>query len=142
MTEFYNEYKNSMIYVERIQSNGILRKGIIGAIDLEEYDFSKGSTSEVRATEATVIERIPPRIKVRQGAPLELPHIMILVDDEKDTVFSAIDKNNLEKLYDTKLMQNGGEVYADTLLMKILRNLLIRLCLHSQTLILFQQNTA
>ncbi|MBR6386602.1 MAG: DUF1015 domain-containing protein [Ruminococcus sp.] len=106
----FTEYKNSMVYVERIQSNGILRKGIIGAIDLEKYDFSKGSTSEVRATEATVIERIPPRIKVRQGAPLELPHIMILVDDEKDTVFSAIDKNKLEKLYDTKLMQNGGEV--------------------------------
>ena len=106
----FTEYKNSMVYVERIQSNGILRKGIIGAIDLEKYDFSKGSTSEVRATEATVIERIPPRIKVRQNAPLELPHIMILVDDEKDTVFSAIDKNKLEKLYDTKLMQNGGEV--------------------------------
>lgn len=106
----FTEYKNSMIYVERIQSNGILRKGIIGAIDLEEYDFSKGSTSQVRATEATVIERIPPRIKVRQGAPLELPHIMILIDDENDTVFSSINKNNLEKLYDTKLMQNGGKI--------------------------------
>ena len=106
----FAEYKNSMIYVERIQSNGILRKGIIGAIDLEEYDFSKGSTSQVRATEATVIERIPPRIKVRQGAPLELPHIMILIDDENDTVFSSINKNNLEKLYDTKLMQNGGSI--------------------------------
>ncbi|MBR1592006.1 MAG: DUF1015 domain-containing protein [Ruminococcus sp.] len=106
----FTEYKNSMIYVERVQSNGILRKGIIGAIDLEEYDFSKGSTSQVRATEATVVERIPPRIKVRQGAPLELPHIMILIDDESDSVFSAIDKNKLEKLYDTRLMQNGGEI--------------------------------
>ena len=106
----FAEYKNSMIYVERIQSNGILRKGIIGAIDLEEYDFSKGSTSQVRATEATVIERIPPRIKVRQGAPLELPHIMILIDDENDTVFSSINKNNLEKLYDTELMMNGGKI--------------------------------
>ena len=106
----FAEYKNSMIYVERIQSNGILRKGIIGAIDLEEYDFSKGSTSQVRATEATVIERIPPRIKVRQGAPLELPHIMILIDDENDTVFSSIDKNSLEKLYDTDLMMNGGSI--------------------------------
>ena len=110
----FTEYKNSMIYVERIQSNGILRKGIIGAIDLEEYDFSKGSTSQVRATEATVIERIPPRIKVRQGAPLELPHIMILIDDENDTVFSSIDKNNLEKLYDTDLMMNGGSIYSGT----------------------------
>ena len=77
----FNEYKDAMVYVERTQSNGILRQGIVGAIDLEKYDFSKGSSSEVRATEATVIERIPPRIKVRQGAPLELPHIMILIDD-------------------------------------------------------------
>lgn len=84
--DIFDEYKNSMIYVERIQSNGILRAGIVGMIDLEEYDFSKGSTSQVRATEATVIERIPPRIKVRDGALLELPHIMILIDDENNTV--------------------------------------------------------
>ena len=77
----FSEYKDAMIYVERVQSDGIVRKGIIGAIDLEEYDFTRGSTSQVRATEATVIERIPPRIKVRQGAQLELPHIMILIDD-------------------------------------------------------------
>ena len=106
----FTEYKNAMVYVERVQSNGIVRKGLIGAIDLEKYDFSKGSTSEVRATEATVIERIPPRIKVRQGAPLELPHIMILIDDPEDTVIGALDKSSMKKLYDTKLMQNGGSI--------------------------------
>lgn len=106
----FTEYKNAMIYVERIQSNGIVRKGLIGAIDLEEYDFSKGSSSQVRATEATVIERIPPRIKVRQGASLELPHIMILIDDEDNTVIESVDKSKATKLYDTQLMQNGGSI--------------------------------
>ncbi|MDE6775747.1 MAG: DUF1015 domain-containing protein [Ruminococcus sp.] len=106
----FTEYKDAIIYVERVQSNGIVRKGIIGAIDLEEYDFSKGSTSQVRATEATVIERIPPRIKVRQGAPLELPHIMILIDDPNNTVIESVDCSGLEKLYDTKLMENGGSI--------------------------------
>lgn len=106
----FTEYKNAMVYVERIQSNGIVRKGLIGAIDLEEYDFNKGSTSQVRATEATVIERIPPRIKVRQGAGLELPHIMILIDDPDNTVIEGVDKSATTKLYDTELMQNGGSI--------------------------------
>lgn len=106
----FTEYKNAMIYVERVQSNGIVRKGLIGVIDLEKYDFSKGSSSEVRATEATVIERIPPRIKIRQGAALELPHIMILIDDPDQTVIEAVDKDSMKKLYDTKLMQNGGSI--------------------------------
>ncbi|MBE6844723.1 MAG: DUF1015 domain-containing protein [Ruminococcus sp.] len=108
----FDEYKNSMIYIERIQSNGILRAGILGMIDLEEYDFSKGSTSQVRATEATVIERIPPRVKIRDGASLELPHIMILIDDENKTVIEPLenDKNKMQKLYDFELMQNGGKI--------------------------------
>ena len=106
----FTEYSNAMVYVERIQSNGIVRKGLIGAVDLEEYDFSKGSTSQVRATEATVIERIPPRIKVRQGASLELPHIMILIDDPDNTVIESVDKSEMKKLYDTELMQNGGSI--------------------------------
>ena len=110
--DIFDEYKNSMIYVERIQSNGILRAGIVGMIDLEEYDFSKGSTSQVRATEATVIERIPPRIKVRDGALLELPHIMILIDDENNTVIEPFAnlKSEMKKLYNFELMQNGGKI--------------------------------
>lgn len=108
----FDKYTDSMIYVERTQSNGVVRQGIIGKIDLEEYDFSKGSTSQVRATEATVIERIPPRIKVRQGAPLELPHIMILIDDPEESVIEPLhsQSDNFEKLYDTELMQGGGSI--------------------------------
>ena len=106
----FDEYKDSMIYAERIQSDGICRKGIIGKIDLEEYDYSKGSTSMVRATEATVIERIPPRIKVRSGASLELPHIMILIDDPDKTVIEPLADASLQKVYDTKLMMGGGSI--------------------------------
>lgn len=106
----FDEYKDSMIYAERIQSDGICRKGIIGKIDLEEYDYSKGSTSMVRATEATVVERIPPRIKVRNGAFLELPHIMILIDDPDKTVIEPLADASLQKVYDTKLMMGGGSI--------------------------------
>ncbi|MDE6036405.1 MAG: DUF1015 family protein [Ruminococcus sp.] len=106
----FREYKNAMIYVERVQSNGIIRRGIVGVIDLEKYSFSKGSRSQVRATEATVIERIPPRIKVRQGAGLELPHIMILIDDPDNTIIEPLANQDLQKLYDFQLMQNGGSI--------------------------------
>lgn len=109
-SNLFNVFEDAMIYVERIQSNGVLRQGIIGKIDLEKYDFSKGSSSEVRATEATVVERIPPRIKVRQGASLELPHIMILIDDPDNTVIEPLASEQLEKLYDTDLMLDGGSI--------------------------------
>lgn len=106
------EYKDSLIYIERVQSDGKVRQGLIGAIDLEEYDYRKGSTSQVRATEATVIERIPPRIKVRQGAPMELPHIMILIDDEEKTVVEPCEeiKQSEKPVYDFTLMENGGKI--------------------------------
>lgn len=108
----FKEYKDSMIYVERIQSDGKMRAGIVGMIDLEEYDYHKGSKSAVRATEATVVERIPPRIKVRRGAPIELPHIMILIDDDKKTVVEPLEnsKDKFEKVYDFDLMKNGGHI--------------------------------
>lgn len=107
----FDEYKNAMIYVERTTADGV-RAGIVGAIDLEEYDYRKGSKSSVRATEATVVERIPPRIKVRNGAPLELPHIMILIDDAKRTVIEKLsaNKDTLKKVYDFELMQGGGHI--------------------------------
>lgn len=110
----FEEYKNALIYVERTQTDGIVRAGIVGAIDLEQYDYRKGSTSQVRATEATVTERIPPRIKVRQGAPIELPHIMILIDDEGGTVIEPLEgfKDSLKKLYGFELMQGGGRIDA------------------------------
>ncbi len=115
-TETFKEYKDTIIYIERTQSDGKVRQGLIGMLDLEEYDYHKGSISQVRATEATVIERIPPRIKVRQGAPLELPHIMILVDDEEKTVVEPCAKiKSTEPIYDFKLMENGGKICGYTL---------------------------
>lgn len=113
-TEVFEEYKDALIYIERVQTDGIVRAGIVGAIDLEQYDYTKGSTSQVRATEATVVERIPPRVKVRKSAPVELPHIMILIDDEKKQVIEPIAgmKDSLKKLYGFDLMQGGGHIDA------------------------------
>ena len=108
----FAEYKNAMVYIERIQSDGKMRAGLIGKIDLEQYDYSKGSVSPVRATEATVPERIPPRVRIRRGAALELPHIMILLDDTKKTVIEPLGEKtgSMQKLYDTELMQGGGAI--------------------------------
>ena len=113
-SEVFEEYKNALIYVERTQTDGIVRAGIVGAVDLEQYDYHKGSVSQVRATEATVVERIPPRIKVRKGAPIELPHIMILIDDENKQIIEPLSgiKDSLKKLYGFELMQGGGRIDA------------------------------
>lgn len=100
------------IYVERTLRNGSVRKGVIGAVDLEEYDYSKGSTSKVRATEMTVVERIPPRLKVRENAPLELPHIMILADDPECEIIESLSdkKDSFTKVYDFDLMMDSGHI--------------------------------
>lgn len=100
------------IYVERTQRDGKIRKGLIGAVDLEEYDYSKGSQSKIRATEGTVLERIPPRVKVRENAPLELPHIMLLIDDAEKTVIEPLSaaKGAFKKAYDFKLMEDSGNL--------------------------------
>lgn len=104
----FEECLNSIIYVERTMSNGKVRKGIIGSVDLEDYDFSVGSKSKIRATEGTVLERIPPRVKIRENAPLELPHIMLLIDDIERAVIEKCEKG--EKIYDFDLMQNSGHL--------------------------------
>lgn len=110
--EIFEEYKNAMVYVERTDSTGKMRAGIVGCIDLEQYDYHKGSTSLVRATEATVVERIPPRIRVRENAQVELPHIMILIDDKERTVIEPCKewKDNCRLLYDFDLMMGGGHL--------------------------------
>ena len=91
---------------------GRTRKGLIVALDLENYDYTKGSTTLIRATEGTIVERIPPRLRIRKDAPLEMPHILVLIDDPARTVIEpigdALDKT--EKLYDFDLMQNGGHI--------------------------------
>ena len=104
-------HKDSMIYTERTQSDGSVRHGIVMAIDLECYDFKKGVTSLIRATEATVVERIPPRVAIRKDAPIELPHVMLLIDDPERTVIEPLANNDsLSIAYDTELMQNGGRI--------------------------------
>lgn len=90
--------------------DGRTRLGLVIAIDLESYDFSKTSSSLIRATEGTVIERIPPRLRIRKDAPLELPHIMILIDDPKKTVIEPLVNVTNTPMYDFNLMQNGGHI--------------------------------
>ena len=104
----------SMIYLERVQTDGDVRRGIIGMVDLEAYDYNKGSTSLIRATEGTVLERIPPRVAVRRDASLELPHVMLLVDDAEKTVIEPVCdmKAELDLAYDFELMQGSGHVSA------------------------------
>ncbi len=108
--EIFQEYNDSLIYIEREQSDGRIREGIIGEIDLEDYSFENNSKTRVRATEETVIERIPPRVKVREHAPLEMPHIMILINDPKKEIIESIKYGAHEKIYDFDLMQNGGHI--------------------------------
>jgi len=91
-----------------------VRRGLIGKIDLEHYDYTKGATSMVRATEGTVLERIPPRVAIRRDAVLELPHVMVLIDDEEKKVIEplAACKSEMSVAYDFDLMLGGGHVSA------------------------------
>jgi len=100
-----------LIYVERTVA-GKTRKGIVLGLDLEHYDYTKGSTSLIRATEGTIVERLPPRMKIREGAALELPHILVLIDDPNRTVIEPLRaaKSTLEKLYDFDLMLDSGHL--------------------------------
>ncbi len=111
-SNLFQELPNTMIYLERKQNDGRIREGIIGMVDLEEYSYEKGSESLIRATEKTVVERIPPRLKVRENALLELPHIMILIDDDKKEIIESL-KNEVKAedvVYDFDLMENGGHI--------------------------------
>lgn len=100
------------IYVDRRTSQAPSRKGLMVALDLECYDYQKGAQTMIRATEGTVIERIPPRVKIREKAPIELTHIMILIDDPEQGVIEPLAANSakLNEVYRTDLMMNGGQV--------------------------------
>ncbi len=104
------KYPSAMILLERTQADGRIRRGIVGAIDLEAYDYSKTAKSPIRATEGTVIERIPPRVKIRRNAPIEMPHVMLLFDDPEKTVIEPLPTSTLHVLYDFDLTENGGHV--------------------------------
>ena len=89
---------------------GRTRLGLVIAVDLEAYDYTKGSTSLIRATERTITERIPPRLRIRRGAPVELPHIIILIDDPEKTVIEPLAKKKGTVAYETDLMLDGGHI--------------------------------
>ena len=101
------------ILVERCVA-GKTRYGLMLALDLEKYDFSIGSRSLIRATEGTIIERLPPRIRIREGAKIEFPHILVLIDDPDKTVIEPLVKHRhlLQRLYDFELMKNSGHLYG------------------------------
>ncbi len=107
-----NELEDCFILVDRKTSHTPSRKGLMVALDLECYNYTKGSCTLIRATEGTVIERLPPRIKIRQNAPIELPHIMVLIDDPEKKVIEPLAQkaDKLEKLYDFELMMDGGHI--------------------------------
>ncbi len=109
--------KEGFVLVERKLNVGI-RLGLVGVIDLEAYDFTPGTSSPIRATEGTIQSRIPPRLRIREKALLECPHVMVLIDDPKKQLIEPLyeNKEKLECLYDTSLMMNGGHLrgYATT----------------------------
>lgn len=105
------EKHSGLIYVERMVA-GRTRKGLVLCLDLEHYDYTKNSSSLIRATEGTIVDRLPPRMKIREGAALELPHILVLIDDPKATVIEPLGqlKAKLDKLYDFELMLDSGHI--------------------------------
>lgn len=103
----FKEINDGFILVERTTGAGT-RRGIVLAIDLEDYSFVKGAKTPVRSTEATILERIPPRVEIRKNAPIELPHAMLLYNDEKNVVLNGVKRG--EVLYDFELNMNGGKI--------------------------------
>lgn len=105
------EAVNGFVLVERITESGV-RPGLLVALDLEAYDFHVGSDSLIRATERTVLERVPPRAEIRASAPVELPHVMMLIDDPDRTVIEPLynRRQQLRSLYDFELMLDGGHL--------------------------------
>lgn len=103
----FTDINNTFVLVERTLSNGV-RSGIVLGVDLECYSFESGSNALIRSTEATVLDRLPPRVKMREGAALELPHVMMLYNDPHGEVLSSAVRG--EVLYDFELNMNGGHV--------------------------------
>lgn len=107
----FKTYPDAFVYVERRLLSGNVRRGIVGAVDLQCYSYGAASTP-IRATEETVMERIPPRVAVRTGAPMEFTHILLLCDDQEQTLIESVAKikETLPMLYDFDLMAGGGHI--------------------------------
>ena len=101
--------KDGFVLVRRVTESGE-RLGLVGRLDLEQYDFTPGTSAPVRATEGTILSRIPPRVRIRQGASIESPHAMMLIDDAAMRLIEPLADRELPKLYDTELMLGGGHI--------------------------------
>ena len=110
--DVFDSEKNCFVYLERKTTYGRTRKGLVAQIDLDTYEWKPFSTANIRATEATIVDRIPPRMEIRKGAPLELPHIMLLVNDKNHILVEETGKTVKTKapLYKGDLMNNGGSI--------------------------------
>lgn len=108
----FEEYRNSYVYVERTLKNGTIRQGIVGMVDLAHYEYDPALHPMISATENTVLERIPPRVAVRKDAAIELPHVLLLCEDEAQTIIESVaaQKTSLQKLYEFDLMEGGGHI--------------------------------
>lgn len=98
------------VLLDRKTSHVESRKGLMVALDLERYDYSVGSQSLIRATEGTIVDRLPPRVKIRENAKIEIPHIMVLIDDPDCTVIEPLFEKELEEVYDFELMMDSGHL--------------------------------
>src|SRR4030095_5444683 len=141
MNEGILQPHDGLVYVERTVG-GKTRKGIVLALDLEAYDYNKGSSSLIRATEGTIVDRLPPRMKIREGATVELPHILVLIDDPNRTVIEPLGaaKSKLEKY----TLLNLCLIVAILRVTPSTKNLKIKLsmpCVDSPILIRLQRNT-
>ena len=108
----FREIQDSFVYVERVQSDGVIRQGLVGKVDLKDFTYTAGGNGKIRSTEKTVLERIPPRAAIRENAPLELPHAMLLFDDGENKVMSYLQgvKSEEAKLYDFTLFGGSGSI--------------------------------
>ena len=110
--ERFRRLPASMIYVERTLEGGAVRRGLLGAVDLEAYDYEEDSRAPVRATEGVDLNRLPPRVSLRKNASLELPHALLLADDPEDRLMGWLsgEREHMEPLYDFDLMEGGGHL--------------------------------
>lgn len=104
------ELEEGLILVERYSGGKYARRGVVLAVDLEEYDFNQGSSSKIRPTEKTIVERIPPRLDIRKGGAIEIPHVMLIIDDPAKEIIEPLFEQQREPLYDVELMQKSGHI--------------------------------
>lgn len=121
----FRTVEDSLVYVERTLPSGAVRRGLVGKLDLESYDWSPDSRSAVRATEGTIESRLPARVNVRRSAPLEMPHIMVFIDDPGGGIIPSAAGGG--ELYDFELMLGGGHIRGSRVCGKEAERVLSRL---------------